>query len=255
MKRPCWSANQEVCPIAKELEPVHPRRTYYYLTTLPRQPLPDPNSFPMPQPRVQQPKPKPQPQPQLDSSPHFSIHDEPLLTPSVSLTDDSVSDDLEIRRRDLSPSPEVELSPPEFDDFDDDFDLMMPATPMGSLPKNHAKDYSNRATPSLDKDEREFSQTASGLLKRKWKDSLAPSDLPERIPSSDSGYREELWFNDARGSSIAFLASPMIKPAAPSSARKYDDSEGWAKLNKLIEWDQGAESIEIDELDCLLDMC
>ena len=39
MKRP-WTALAP-CPIAKELVLIHPRKVYYYLTTFPRQPIPE----------------------------------------------------------------------------------------------------------------------------------------------------------------------------------------------------------------------
>ncbi|KFY58181.1 hypothetical protein V496_06228, partial [Pseudogymnoascus sp. VKM F-4515 (FW-2607)] len=42
LKRTCWSALAP-CPLAKELETVHPRRTYFYLTTYRHQPIPSPS--------------------------------------------------------------------------------------------------------------------------------------------------------------------------------------------------------------------
>uniref|UniRef100_A0A8H7NFA2 GDS1 winged helix domain-containing protein n=1 Tax=Bionectria ochroleuca TaxID=29856 RepID=A0A8H7NFA2_BIOOC len=83
MKRSCWSALTP-CPLAKELETVHPRRTYYFLTTFPRQALPESGSLP-------------------------GIDMPAVVTPSVSLTDDTGSDDVDARRRQLSPSPEIDL--------------------------------------------------------------------------------------------------------------------------------------------------
>lgn len=46
-----------------------------------------------------------------------------------------------------------------------------------------------------------------------------------------------------------------MKPSLVGSARKDEDSESWQSFNKMFEWGSGAESIEIDELDCLLDAC
>jgi hypothetical protein len=43
-----------------------------------------------------------------------------------------------------------------------------------------------------------------------------------------------------------------MKPSM-SSHKKEEEGIHWLKLNSLIEWDKGAESIEIDELDCLFD--
>ncbi|KAH7319734.1 hypothetical protein B0I35DRAFT_408511 [Stachybotrys elegans] len=233
LKRTCWSAAAP-CPLAKELETVHPRRTYFFLTTCPRQPLPEPGSQP------------------LRAS---------VITPSVSLTDDSGSDDAEGRRRELSPSPEVDLSPPEFDDMDDD--VSMPMTPIGSFGSNtrryirHPRDL-RRDSPPLEKDEREFTQTADFLQKRKLSDVSPQSDIMDRSSIPEYGLRDDLWFIDSRPSApMTFLTSPSMKPTMGimSSARKEDEAEAWSKLNKMFEWDKDAESIEIDELDCLLEDC
>lgn len=228
MKRPSWSALAR-CPLAKELEPVHPRRTFFYLTTCPRQPLPD--------------------------SGVLSTTRASIITPSVSLTDDSGSDEGELRRRELSPSPEVDLSPPEFDEVDED--SVMPATPIGSLPKQHFWDPRDlrRDSPPLEKDEREFTQTADVLQKRKLNDEASTPDPAERSVGMEYGFRDDGWFSDSRPNpTMTFLASPAMKPSIMSSARKEDDAESWLKFS-LVEWDKGAESIEIDELDCLLDTC
>ncbi|KAH7175711.1 hypothetical protein EDB81DRAFT_17717 [Dactylonectria macrodidyma] len=236
LKRSCWSAVAP-CPLAKELETVHPRRTYYFLTTCHHQPLPDPNST----------------VPSRQS----------VVTPSVSLTDDSGSDDVDARRRELSPSPEVDLSPHQFEDVDDDFS--MPATPIGSFHSHQRhmppRRVSRHNSPPLEKDEREFTQTADVLQKRKLNEEAPVLDSGDR---SEYGYRDDIWFGDNRiFGSAAFITSPSVKPSGisngfpsvMSSARKEDEAESWLKLSKLLEWDKGAESIEIDELDGLLDAC
>ncbi|KAJ4139998.1 hypothetical protein NW768_001350 [Fusarium equiseti] len=235
-KRPCWTA-QKPCPLAKELESVHPRRTYYFLTTCPRQPIPEPSS----------------------AVPSLSALD----TPSVSLTDDSGSDDVEARRRELSPSPEVDLSDHGFEEGDDE--VMMPATPIGSLPSHHRfvpnRRNSRHNSPPLEKDEREFTQTADFLQKRKFAEDTPAAETADRTThTSEYGYRDDFWFGDHRiFTSSALLTSPAAKPSSMSNMtsgpRKEDDGENWLKFSKLMEWDQGAESIEIDELDCLLDTC
>ncbi|PHH71355.1 hypothetical protein CDD83_5210 [Cordyceps sp. RAO-2017] len=229
MKRACWSALAP-CPLAKELETVHPRRTYFYLTTCPRQPLPDPG--------VAQ-----------------AVHTA-MVTPSVSLTDDSGSDDVEARRRELSPSPEVDLSSPEFDDGDDD--VAMPMTPIGSYKPRYlrlSRDM-RHDSPPLEKDEREFTQTADVLQKRKLSDELPVPDVADRNLAVEYGFRDDLWFAESRTAPpTTFLTSPAMKPSTISVLRKEEEADPWLKLNKLFEWDQGAESIEIDELDCLLEGC
>ncbi|KAL7799206.1 hypothetical protein V8C37DRAFT_366978 [Trichoderma ceciliae] len=227
MKRTCWSASAP-CPLGKELETVHPRRTYYFLTNRPRQPLPDFNASL-----------------QIAS-----------LTPSVSLTEDSGSEDIEARRRELSPSPEVDLSATEFDNADED--VVMPMTPIGSYSSHQSRMVlgPRNNSPPLEKDEREFTQTADGLQKRKLNAEVPQPETVERhsVAMMDL-YRDDVWFADSRPSATtAFLASPSIKPSI-SAGRKEDDTDAWLRLNKLFEWGKGAESIEIDELDCLLDAC
>ncbi|RYC83312.1 hypothetical protein BFJ63_vAg13781 [Fusarium oxysporum f. sp. narcissi] len=234
-KRQCWS-DTKPCPLAKELESVHPRRTYYFLTTCPRQPIPEPNST-------------------------VSAH-AALETPSVSLTDDSGSDD-DARRRELSPSPEVDLSDHGFEEGDDD--VIMPLTPIGSLPSHHRyvpnRRNSRHNSPPLEKDEREFTQTADFLQKRKFAEDTPVAESADRTThTSEYGYRDDFWFGDHRiFTSNALLTSPAVKPSSmshmASGLRKEDDGESWLKFSKLMEWDRGAESIEIDELDCLLDTC
>ncbi|KJZ78627.1 hypothetical protein HIM_02018 [Hirsutella minnesotensis 3608] len=228
MKRPCWSTLAP-CPLAKELETVHPRRTYFFLTTCPRQALPDPAAASMVHPAT--------------------------ITPSVSLTDDSGSDDTEARRRELSPSPEVDLSSPEFDDADDDMSL--PITPIGSFKPRYLRQSRDMRhdSPPLEKDEREFTQTADVLQKRKLSDELPVPDMIDRNSAMEYGFRDDLWFSETRNTTAAtFITSPAMKPSV-MSFRKEDDADPWLKMNKIFEWDQGAESIEIDELDCLLEGC
>ncbi|KAG5925695.1 hypothetical protein E4U42_004049 [Claviceps africana] len=232
MKRPCWNALSP-CPLSKELETVHPRRTYFFLTTCPRQPL-------------------------LDSSISEPIRHSPVVTPSVSLTDDSGSDDVDARRRDLSPSPEVDLSSPEFDDMEDD--MGMPITPMGSFESytfrmRHGRDL-RRNSPPLETDEREFTQTADVLQKRKLTHDEATMFIPEMFERSfavEYGYRDDIWFGDRVIPSATLVASPAMRPSTMAGLRKEDEADSWLKFNKLFEWDRSAESIEIDELDCLLD--
>lgn len=222
LKRPCWSALAP-CPLAKELEPVHPRRTYYFLTTYPHKPLPTEILT-------------------------LQTAQAAIVTPSVSLTDDSGSDDIESRRRELSPSPEVDLLPPEFDDMMDGISL--PTTPHKR--RFLARDP-RRDSPPLEKDEREFTQTADVLQKRKLSDALAPPENLERSNPAEFTYRDDSWYMDTRSTvPSAFLTSPAMKPSV-SSYKKEEEGINWLKLNSLIEWDKGAESIEIDELDGLFD--
>ncbi|KAE8150541.1 hypothetical protein BDV25DRAFT_154143 [Aspergillus avenaceus] len=145
MKR-SWTALAP-CPLAKELIPVHPRKVYYYLTTLPRQPIPE-NSDDVIIPGVEGKN----------------------ITPSVSSADLDEEDALARERSRLSPSPEVDLSSP---DFEENIDLDGRA---GSVASHSATEFdhshtrlmhSNRAaSPPLEGDEKEFTQTASAVRER-----------------------------------------------------------------------------------------
>ncbi|GKT44106.1 uncharacterized protein ColSpa_04287 [Colletotrichum spaethianum] len=235
LKRSCWSALAP-CPLGKELETIHPRRTYFYLTTCSRQPFPD--------------------------SPAY-VH-RAVISPSLSsiASGSEDGDDVDLRRRELSPSPEVDLSSPEFDDGDDDF--AMPTTPVGSLPNNLRYSRSHRsASPPLEKDEREFTQTADVLQKRKLARELSSAGNVEQSTSAYESARDDGMFEEKHGATVGnglvlthqFITSPTIKATAPSSARKETDGDSWFKLGNLLEWDHSPENIELDELDCLLDSC
>ncbi|KAL8779601.1 MAG: hypothetical protein Q9213_006863 [Squamulea squamosa] len=170
LRRDCWTALSP-CPLAKELIPVHPRKVFYYLTTSPRQAIP------------------------VDSSDIFTS---PLVTSvgatgkggkriiSPSLSNASVDEDdseaVELRKREVfSPSPEVDLSAPDFDTLtpmEDEFHR--PPTPSGSAlsgrsslvrdgssgsaSENMSLIHNHRAqSPPLEGDEKEFTQTASNM--------------------------------------------------------------------------------------------
>lgn len=142
MKR-SWSALAP-CPIAKELIPVHPRKVYYYLTTMQRQPLPENSDDIM--------------------IPSGMVGKQ--MTPSVTSVD---QDDEDIFVRQRSPSPEVDLSSPDFDDEH----INLQGRPDGAARSGsefHAHMrliHSHRAaSPPLEGDEKEFTQTASAVRER-----------------------------------------------------------------------------------------
>lgn len=283
LKRSCWSALAP-CPLAKELETVHPRRTYFYLSTCPHQPLPDPaHAAALSQLAGVQAVARAIISPALSSA----------SAPSASTTSEDA--DPESRRRELSPSPEVDLSSPEFEDGDDD--IAMPSTPIGSLSlrggynyftngaggakaagtaTGSARHHHNRATsPPLEKDEKEFTQTADGLQKRKLRGELLSADASEVVATSvesDFGNKDDsglfggirspfLSAANANTGNIAaptmsnsvFLTSPAMRPSAlPLNPNKKDtECDNWARLD-FLDWDRSPESIELDELDCLL---
>lgn len=149
MKRP-WTALAP-CPLAKELIPIHPRKVYYYLTSQPRQPLPE----------------------SLDDSMMAGVNGK-NITPSVSSVDQDEEDAMARERTRLSPSPEVDLSSPDFED--DGIDFHGHSGPSGA--SRHNPDFNNThnrsrlmhsnraASPPLEGDEKEFTQTASAVRER-----------------------------------------------------------------------------------------
>ncbi|KAJ5683329.1 hypothetical protein N7462_006494 [Penicillium macrosclerotiorum] len=142
MKR-SWTALAP-CPIAKELILIHPRKVYYYLTTFPRQPIPEPSDDVM-------------------------AVDGKHITPSVSSLD---QDEEDVIARQRSPSPEVDLSSP---DFEEDQDANLDRSAGRGSPSDQFPDASNHtrlmhshraASPPLEGDEKEFTQTASAVRER-----------------------------------------------------------------------------------------
>ena len=165
IKRPSWTALSP-CPLGKELIPIHPRKVYYYLTTSPRQEFPsDAPGFPSFTPQA------------------GGKGGRRIISPSLSNA--SVDEDAEERKRHtLSPSPEVDLSPPESDlpaDGCGDGDITPPIpgasfSSRSSLARDGSSGSSsdsmnlahNRrgASPPLEVDEKEFTQTAIGMRER-----------------------------------------------------------------------------------------
>ncbi|KAK2750963.1 hypothetical protein FQN57_000038 [Myotisia sp. PD_48] len=167
LKRP-WTALAP-CPIAKELIPVHPRKVFFYLTNSPHQPL-NQNSNDITLPK--------------DITPSLS-------GASVETDDDSVEDLEEMlanrERARLSPSPEVDLSNPEFDqeegtESNHDLDLAAGFSLRNPpLAQNPLLSHAHRAaSPRLEGDEREFTLTASLVRERaSGEDTLAMGEPVE----------------------------------------------------------------------------
>lgn len=172
----------------------------------------------------------------------------------------------------------------------------MPSTPIGSLslrggynyftggaggskgagPANEtSRHHHNRATsPPLEKDEKEFTQTADGLQKRKLRGELLSGDVNEQSAANaesdfsnkdDSGlfggvrspFLSAASNATAHAGSATLSSSFMTSPAMRSSTlplnltRKDTESDGWARLD-VLEWDRSPETIELDELDYLM---
>ena len=161
------------CPLGKELIPVHPRKVFYFLTTTPRQEIPADSSDIFTSPL-------------LSSISSGNKGGKRIISPSLSNASiDEDAESAEERKREaLSPSPEVDLSAPELDAIvsgaDDDFTT--PPTPAGSsfsgrssLARDGTSGVSEglslvhnhrAASPPLEGDEKEFTQTASSMRMR-----------------------------------------------------------------------------------------
>ena len=157
MKRP-WTALAP-CPIAKELVLIHPRKVYYYLTTFPRQPISE------------------------SSDDLISVVDGKHITPSISSLDQDEEDAI---ARERSPSPEVDLSSPDYEE-EGNVDLDSPAgratsSDQYSDPSNHSRLlHSHRAaSPPLEGDEKEFTQTASSVRERASEEKASRLGQPDR---------------------------------------------------------------------------
>lgn len=166
------------------------------------------------------------------------------------------------RRRELSPSPEVDLSSPEFDDNDDD--VAMPTTPIGSFPRGYGMHRGipgrRAASPPLEKDEKEFTQTADGLQKRKLSGDLLSATANsgnmdvDYCVKDDAGLFGEKMSTITYSGPIPFVTSPAMRPSTMSLnlSKRDADTDNWFKLENMLEWDRSPENIELDELDCLL---
>jgi hypothetical protein len=122
----------------------HPRRVYFFLTTVPRQPIPEFSSNPTTFKKM----------------------------PSPSISSSFEEEEVEERKRDvLSPSPEVDLAGPPHEDshIHAIADLTFPMDDFKFEEDNDlARITSNRApSPPLEQDEKEFTQTASMMQQRK----------------------------------------------------------------------------------------
>ncbi|KAJ5957063.1 hypothetical protein N7501_011342 [Penicillium viridicatum] len=161
MKRP-WTALAP-CPMAKELILIHPRKVYYYLTTFPHQPIPETDDL-------------------------VSAVGSKHITPSVS----SLEDEEDAMVRERSPSPEVDLSSPDFEEHGDlntsashgSSDHFPNASNLTRLMNSH-----RAASPPLEGDEKEFTQTASAVRERaseeKAESSRSQSILSESLSASE----------------------------------------------------------------------
>ncbi|USP73901.1 hypothetical protein yc1106_01175 [Curvularia clavata] len=179
-----WTALSR-CPLDKKLVGTHPKRVYYFLSTRPHQPIPADGSA-LVTPRI--------------------------VTPSLSSATSEEEEDMDARSRDrMSPSPELDLS-------DYDSNASDPFSNQAHPPTTANISHNRRAqSPPLEKDEREFTQTASFLQQRRR------SQEAERARSA-SASAEPTQSNDVKMEEIAV----SVEESLESAARK--DSETAAAL-------------------------
>ncbi len=273
------------CPVAKELIDSHPKRTYFYLTTQPHQPIPD----------------------HVNTPPVVNR----IISPSLSSGADEEGETCEDEERDarsraaLSPSPEIDLSSP---DLLDDAAPLRPGVSFsghgtlgrdGTHPPTNVNIAHNRraASPPLERDEREFTLTASSLQQRSRSKDLdmppptatpdvhmtnepavdavlfhpGPEDTEERTALRSRDDAAKLFGQSSHDARIARglhldLSSPVLRPhAAPVAVtlkRGVDDedemedvrAEGAEKaLGANWQWTElkSPENIELDELEAM----
>lgn len=277
LKRPCWSALSP-CPLDKELTDVHPRKAYFFLTTRPRQEIP------------------------ADSTDIIDASDpvkggKRIISPSISNTSvDGDAEAAEERKREaLSPSPEVDLSVHDIvtAPHETNPEFITPGTPgisfaeRSSLSKRGSNNSSNgdalahsnrAASPPLEGDEREFTQTASIVRMRGT--SLDNHIARPEIRHPNETFTEETEEEKAKhnreaaealfgphnhaSASLVMMSSPLVKPLQPTNTeakiKKEDtdvnmqeESRTWLGDNtEELMWDASQpEDIQIEDLDDL----
>lgn len=233
----------------------HPKRVYYFLSTCPHQPIPVHPGHLSPAPRV--------------------------ISPSLSSAASEEEDaDAQSRAR-MSPSPELDLSDYDSNASDPFSNQSHPPTTANIANNRRAQ------SPPLEKDEREFTQTASSLQQRRRSQEAERSARASAEPTAQRDVAmdpvcqsvEETEESAAQKNSEAAAAlfghldhlshfhaglapsSPAVKASLPlempppSLKRKQpkfemdedDDDDDWAM--------KSPESIDVDELDDLFDDC
>lgn len=193
LRRP-WTALAP-CPLAKEQTNIHPRRVYFYLTTCPRQPIPEYAGSPATGLRIISPS--------VSSGPDeesFPLDEEPVQ-------EDTLSDSLELEfaSSDMNFDQISSLSPLNFSDSN--------AQPQPSF---HPEiDNARAISPPLEHDEREFTHTASVMQARKQSELHSEQVTQQRQQS----HLEEPSMSTADSSYVAYMSPaeepfPAITPGA-----------------------------------------
>lgn len=243
-----WTALSR-CPLDKKLVGTHPKRVYYFLTTTPHQPIPADASSGAILPRI--------------------------VTPSLS-SGASEEEDMDARARArMSPSPELDLSDYDENGSQDLFSSQVHPPTVVNIAHNR-----RAQSPPLEKEEREFTMTASSLQQERRRQeaerersasvSVEPaqaSDInmddvcqsieeTEELAARNNSEAAAALFGHMASSSFDFsVDSPALKSQAfhlemPPPAFKPHE----VKLEIAdIDWSwsdmRSPESIELDELD------
>ena len=276
------------CPLAKDIAPVHPRRLYFFLTTQPRQPIPETVEPLLPR----------------------------IISPSLSSA--SAADEEEERytrpRHTLSPSPEVDLSSPELEQGQPQ-EPPTPGAPFSgrnSVTRERSTSASNLAqgrrggSPQLEHEERDFKLCANALYEQaqmQRRNSLVGRESPDVVKmevTDDVEYEAEVAMSieedeaAARKNSevaaalfgqaehlkpmeggLEYCSSPLIQPrsevtldAVPAKGAKREggfegmvldlhikDSEVDAVTMADCDWDSllSPENVDVAELEDLFD--
>ena len=272
------------CPLAKDLSPVHPRRLYFFLTTMPRQPIPE----------TVEPLPK--------------THR--IISPSLSSASalDEEDERYNRTRHAISPSPEVDLSSPDLEE-DNAQEPPTPGAPFSkrnSVARSRSASASNLthnrrgASPQLEHEERDFKQTANALYEQAQQrrnsqqsqqdvnmeqaDTVAGAEQePTTVSMSIEASEESAALTNSEVAAALFghadylkpveqhlemFSSPLLQPQnalhtdlAPKVERRDEPIESMEleihhhDLATMADWDtlQSPENVELAELDDLFD--
>lgn len=250
MKRP-WTA-QSPCPIGKELIGTHPKRIFFYLSQQPHQPFPEPAETLAAQHRI--------------------------ISPSLTSAENEEEEDRNTRKRDdMSPSPELDFYSPILDDTDSHISHHAFPSLLAHAP-SHERSKTlphGRTSPPLERDEREFTQTASSLQQRRRSETkeLEAKDVPKpTIEASDEPMiqadeseesaalrnkeaAEQLFGHADRHLTLQkamyMESSPMLKPQMHLDFMYHRHIEMRDVHHLTHEADMLCENVELDELDDL----
>ncbi|KAF2097481.1 hypothetical protein NA57DRAFT_77738 [Rhizodiscina lignyota] len=256
LRRP-WSALSP-CPVGKELIGTHPKRIFFYLSTCPHQPFPDPDT--------------------LNAQQAQQRSATRIISPSLSSASGSANGEDEQEQADrnarsreqMSPSPELDLdldlTSANLDSIDLDMsnDIDMDADPdvaslsrtysgRGSLsrdgthpPTDSNMSHNRRAvSPPLEGDEREFTQTASELQMLVMRKRAEEKEERERRASRELS----LASGSASGTNSAG------GPATPNSAGASDTDDADIKMESASnpdDEDDGPVIVDESEETCAL---